>query len=121
MNSRQWPMVFILKLSDFPKTSLREDFVKSPNKKSGTGPIDTAPHYFITGINNKYKKKFEEGKEKKNLRFEVIEPIKPLDFERNQNRSALSKKERPNKEENRKNFNRSNTYGFWANNLVLFS
>ena len=30
---------------------MSEDFVKSLDKKSGTGTIDTNPHYFISGIN----------------------------------------------------------------------
>ena len=57
--------------------------------------------------------------QKKSLRFEAK---KPYDFDRNQKRSALSKKEQPNSTvKNRKNLNLSNIYGFWANNLVLYS
>ena len=47
---------------------------------------------------------------------------KQYDFDGNQNRSALSKKEQPKTtEKTHENLNRSNTYSFWANNLVLFS
>ena len=47
---------------------------------------------------------------KKEKRFE---PKKPYDFDRNQKRSALSKKEQPNTTgKNRENLNRSNAYGF---------
>ena len=52
-----------------------------------------------------------------------IEAKKPYDFDRNQNRSALFKKEQPKHhhgKKNRENLNWSNTYGFWANNLVVF-
>ena len=46
---------------------------------------------------------------KKSLRFETK---KPYDFNINQNRSALSKKEQPNSTgKNRENLNQSNVYG----------
>ena len=48
---------------------------------------------------------------------------KPNDFDKNQNRSALFKKELPKTtgKKTRENLNRSNAYDFWDNNLVLFS
>ena len=50
-----------------------------------------------------------------------FEDKKPYDFDRNQKTSALSKKEQPNTtRKNGKKLKLSNTYGFWANNLVFF-
>ena len=48
---------------------------------------------------------------------------KPFDFDRNKDRSTLSERvEQPNiTVRNRENLNRSNTYGFWADNLMLFN
>ena len=62
------------------------------------------------------------SKEKLEVRGLRFEDKKPYDFDRNQNRSVLSKKEQPNTtEKKRENLNRSNVYDSGANNLVLFS
>ena len=52
-----------------------------------------------------------------------IEAKKPYDFDKNENkmRANYKKNSQTPQGKNRENLNHSNTNGFWANNLMLFT